>query len=124
MSAGAGAQQLVVFDIGDQTATMAPGSPNRILAQANESCLKLSVFQGEGNWHRHPKTDEIFVVLDGEMFLDVFEGETVSIRPRQVVTVPAGVVHRPRSEVRSTILCFKPMVSETEFYELEGATNA
>jgi hypothetical protein len=40
------------------------------------------------------------------------------------VTVPAGVVHRPRAAVQSTILCFKPRVSETQYYEMhDAATN-
>ena len=114
---------LRVLDIDEQTATMAPGLPNRILGQANESVLKLSVFQGDGNWHAHPKTDEIFVVLEGEMFLDIWHGETVALGPRQVTTIPAGVVHRPRSKARSTILCFKPAVSETQFYEVDSGVS-
>jgi mannose-6-phosphate isomerase-like protein (cupin superfamily) len=111
------APKLVVRDIDEETATLAPGLPSRTIGEANESCLKLSVYQGDGNWHAHTSTAEIFVVLDGEMFLDVYQGETVSVRPRQAVTVPAGIVHRPRAMVRTTILCFKPLVSETEFYE-------
>jgi len=111
------AAKLVVRDIDEETATLAPGFPSRTIGEANESCIKLSVYQGDGSWHAHTSTAEIFVVLDGEMFLDVFEGETVSVGPRQVVTVPAGVIHRPRATVKTTILCFKPLVSETEFYE-------
>jgi len=116
-SAVTAATTLVVRDIDEETATLAPGLPSRTIGEANESCIKLSVYRGEGNWHAHTSTAEIFVVLDGELFLDVFQGETVSVGPRQLVTVPAGVVHRPRATVETTILCFKPLVSETEFYE-------
>jgi mannose-6-phosphate isomerase-like protein (cupin superfamily) len=119
------APKLVVRDIDEETATLAPGLPSRTIGKANESCIKLSVYQGDGNWHAHPSTDEIFVVLDGEMILDVYQGQTVSVGPRQVVTVPAGVVHRPRAVVKTTILCFKPLVSETEYEEAtEANANA
>jgi mannose-6-phosphate isomerase-like protein (cupin superfamily) len=114
--------RLTVVDLRTQVDTLAVGLPSRTIAHANENCLKLSVYAGTGDWHRHFTTDEIFVVLEGELFLDVFEGETVAVGPQQVVTVPAGVVHRPRAEVRTVLLCFKPAESKTEYYELVAAT--
>ena len=116
-------RELVVIDIAEESTTLAPGSPSRIIARANEDCLKLSVYEGEGNWHAHPKTDEMFLVLDGELVLDIHDGPTVTLGPRQLVTIPAGVIHRPRAAVQSTILCFKPRVSETEYYEMQDASS-
>jgi mannose-6-phosphate isomerase-like protein (cupin superfamily) len=114
-------RELAVIDIAAEMATLAPGKPARIIGVANQDCLKLSVYEGEGSWHAHPETDEMFLVLDGELVLDIHDGPTVTVGSRQVVTVPAGVIHRPRAAVQSTILCFKPRVSETQYYELQNA---
>jgi mannose-6-phosphate isomerase-like protein (cupin superfamily) len=116
-------RELVVIDIADELTTLAPGTPSRIIGVANQDCLKLSVYEGEGNWHAHPETDEMFLVLDGALVLDIHDGPTVTVGPRQVVTVPAGVIHRPRAAVQSTILCFKPRVSETQYYEMQDAAT-
>jgi len=116
-------RELVVTDIAEELTTLAPGSPSRIIGLANQDCLKLSVYEGEGSWHAHPETDEMFVVLEGELVLDIHEGQPVTVGARQVVTVPAGVIHRPRSLVQSTILCFKPRVSATEYYEVQEPTH-
>ncbi len=111
---------VTMVDLADQAASLAPGLPSRVIGRINESCLRLSVFAGEGNWHAHPTSDELFVVLEGELLLDVFAEGTVAVGPGQVVTVPAGVMHRPRAEARTVILCFKHLVAETEYYEYQG----
>jgi len=116
-------RDIAVIDIAEELTTLAPGMPSRIIGLANEDCLKLSVYEGEGSWHAHPETDEMFLVLDGALVLDIHDGATITIGPRQVATVPAGVIHRPRSAVQSTILCFKPRVSETQYYEMQDAAT-
>jgi len=116
-------RDIAVIDIAEELTTLAPGMPSRIIGLANEDCLKLSVYEGEGSWHAHPETDEMFLVLAGELVLDIHDGATVTIGARQVATIPAGVIHRPRSSVQSTILCFKPRVSATEYYEMQDAAT-
>lgn len=111
------ADQLAVVDLDGEAETLAPGLPSRVVARINESCLRLSVFAGEGSWHSHPTTDELFLVLEGELSLDLRSGETVTIGSRQIVTVPAGTVHRPRASAASTILCFKHADAANEFHE-------
>lgn len=49
------------------------GSP-KIIAQMNDYHFKLVKFQGDFVWHSHDTTDEVFIVLDGEMAIDFREG--------------------------------------------------
>ena len=113
--------RIPVIDLNDELETLAPGKPSRIVGLANEDCLKLSVYQGDGNWHVHPNTDELFLVLEGELRMDIYEGETITLGPRQLVTIPKGVVHRPRADEKTILLVFKPRESETQFFEEETA---
>ncbi len=109
---------LTVVDVGREAAAFAPGAPNRMLARVNDSGMRLAVFQGEGDWHSHAGTDECFLVLEGELTLDIFEGATLHVGPGQLVTIPGGTVHRPRSATRSVMLCFKRLEGHTDYFEL------
>lgn len=117
------APALEIVDLAAESATLAPGLPSRVIARINESCLRMSVFSGEGTWHAHPTSDELFLVFEGELLVDVHGGPTAAVGPRQIATVPAGVVHRPRAAAASVILCFKHFVAETAFYEVNPTSG-
>jgi mannose-6-phosphate isomerase-like protein (cupin superfamily) len=46
---------------------------------------------------------------------DLADGRTLRVEPWQVVTVPAGVVHRTRTEGRTVNLSFEELETETVF---------
>jgi mannose-6-phosphate isomerase-like protein (cupin superfamily) len=108
---------LAVVDLGAETRTLNVGDPSRVLARMNDSGLRFSVFRGVGIWHVHPATDECFLVLRGGLLLDLKDGRTIRVGRHQLVTVPAGLVHRPRAIVRTVALCFKHLVGRTQFLE-------
>ena len=91
---------------------------NFVVNDVNESCLRMAVFQGVYAWHFHPDCDELFMVLEGELWIDFKDGSSVAIRPQEVFTVPAGVVHRTRANVRTVNLCFEHADAETVFVEM------
>ncbi|WP_442604166.1 cupin domain-containing protein [Paenibacillus sp. KN14-4R] len=88
---------------------------NFVVSHVNESCLRLAVIEGEYLWHFHPTSDELFIVLEGELFIDFQEQETVSLKAYDQITIPAGVVHRTRAVVRTVNLCFEHTDANTEF---------
>jgi mannose-6-phosphate isomerase-like protein (cupin superfamily) len=94
---------LRLIDIPEEVKANAPWF-NQTLTTVNNAVVRLGVFEGEFPWHKHADQDEFFLVLDGEMFLDV-EGEpTVVLHQHQGYTVPKGTVHRPRSPKTSVVL--------------------
>jgi hypothetical protein len=76
---------------------------NQTLCQVNGSVVRLGVMQGEYHWHKHDEDDEFFFCLDGEFLVDL-EGQTITLAPRQGLTVPKGVLHRTRAPQRCVIL--------------------
>jgi mannose-6-phosphate isomerase-like protein (cupin superfamily) len=52
----------------------------------------MSVMTEPFYWHRHPDSDETFLVVEGELLLET-EHERVELRPGQLYTVPAGLAH-------------------------------
>jgi mannose-6-phosphate isomerase-like protein (cupin superfamily) len=52
--------------------------------------------QGEFQWHSHADTDDFFLVLQGELQIDLPD-DTVSLGPGQMFIVPKGIAHRSRA---------------------------
>jgi mannose-6-phosphate isomerase-like protein (cupin superfamily) len=106
---------LVVVDIAAEGAAVAEDYRNQVLSQVNASCLRLAVLSGEYPWHRHPRSDELFLVVEGALEIDLDDGRTLRLRPWQCAVVPAGTVHRTRGIGRSVNLTFEAVAAETEF---------
>jgi mannose-6-phosphate isomerase-like protein (cupin superfamily) len=111
---------LVVVDIAADAAAVTEGYRNQVLSRVNTSCLRLSVLSGEYPWHHHPRSDELFLVVEGRLEIDLTDGRTVRLEPWQSVVVPAGTVHRTRGVGRTVNLCVEELGADTVF--VEGAT--
>jgi mannose-6-phosphate isomerase-like protein (cupin superfamily) len=77
---------------------------NQTLCQVNESVVRLGIFQGEYHWHKHDKEDEFFFTLNGSLFIDFEERESVELLPHQGYVVPRGVVHKTRAPEKTVVL--------------------
>jgi len=77
---------------------------NQTLTTVNDSVVRLGVVEGEFHWHHHDDTDEFFLVLEGELSIDIRVAPTVTLQPHHGYTVPRGVVHRTRADRRTAIL--------------------
>jgi mannose-6-phosphate isomerase-like protein (cupin superfamily) len=95
--------QLAVIDVAAEAASHEPWF-NQTLTHVNDAAVRLGVIDGDFHWHKHDHTDEFFLVLEGQLLIDVEGGGTVTLEPHQGFTVPTGVVHRTRAPVRTTIV--------------------
>ena len=79
----------------------------KIIAQMNDYHFKVTKIQGDFIWHSHAETDEVFIVLDGNMQID-FRDESVQLKTGEMVVVPKGVEHKPYSKEECSILLVEP----------------
>jgi mannose-6-phosphate isomerase-like protein (cupin superfamily) len=77
-----------------------------VLGQVEDYCAYLSRFMGTYRFHVHAK-DEMYVVLEGEIFIDYYDGPSMPVRQGEVLVVRAGERHRSRAEEESLVLMFK-----------------
>jgi mannose-6-phosphate isomerase-like protein (cupin superfamily) len=77
---------------------------NQTLTAVNDSVIRLGVIEGDFHWHKHDDTDEFFMVLDGELIIDLEDREPVRLSRHQSYSVPRTVMHRTRAPVRTVIL--------------------
>ena len=66
----------------------------RIVARYNDNEVRLVKVEGEFIWHQHPDTDELFLILDGELEMELRD-RTVTLGPGELFVVPKGTEHRP-----------------------------
>ena len=74
----------------------------RIVATYNGNDIRIVRVEGEFVWHAHADTDDLFLVLEGELDIELRD-RTVTLGPGELFVVPRGVEHRPvarRGEVR------------------------
>ena len=79
----------------------------RIIAEMNDYQFKLVKIKGDFVWHNHDDTDEVFIVLEGEMKIE-FKDETVELKEREMFVIPKGVEHKPYSEKECKIMLVEP----------------
>jgi len=87
---------------------------NFVLLNVNDHCVRMAVMQGEYRWHHHPRSDECFLVLEGELEIDLKDARTFRLRPGQALTIPAGTIHRTRAHSRTVNLCFEDRNAYTD----------
>lgn len=79
----------------------------RVVAELNDYQFKVARLEGEFVWHRHDDTDEAFLVLEGELSIELRDGE-VRLRAGELYVVPRGVEHRPVARRECRILLIEP----------------
>jgi mannose-6-phosphate isomerase-like protein (cupin superfamily) len=83
----------------------------RIVARYNDHEVRLVKVEGEYIWHSHDDTDEMFLILEGELDME-FRDRTVTLGPGELIVVPKGIEHRPcarKGEVKLLLIDPKDM---------------
>ena len=80
----------------------------KIVAQMNDYHFKLAKVQGEFIWHDHPETDEVFLVVKGQLEIHIRDGK-VTLNEGEMFVVPKGVKHKPVAEQECHILLIEPV---------------
>lgn len=79
----------------------------RVIAEMNDYQFKLVKLQGEFVWHDHPDTDEVFLVIEGEMAIEFRDGQ-VNLKAGEMFVVPKGVEHKPNAQQECQIMLIEP----------------
>ena len=79
----------------------------RIVAEMNDYQFKLVKFQGDFVWHSHTDTDEVFIVLEGEMEIAFRDGAVV-VGAGEMYVVPKGREHITRAKSECHALLIEP----------------
>ena len=69
----------------------------KIIGELNGQYVKLCKLKDDFVWHSHEHEDELFMVFKGTLLIDFRDRETVKVEEGEIIIVPKGVEHRPRT---------------------------
>ncbi|MEP0393464.1 MAG: cupin domain-containing protein [Erythrobacter sp.] len=78
----------------------------RLAARYNGNEVRIAKVEGEFHWHSHPDTDELFLVIEGELDME-FKDRTEAMIAGDLIVVPKGTEHRPcarKGEVKLLVM--------------------
>lgn len=79
----------------------------RIIAEVNDTQVKLVKVQGEFDWHHHDREDELFLVTKGRLLVQ-FRDREVWLEEGELLVVPKGVEHRPVAPREVELVLIEP----------------
>ena len=79
----------------------------RVVAEMNDYQFKVVKVVGEFVWHDHKDTDEVFLVLKGEMEIG-FRDRNVTLKVGEMFVVPKGVEHITRAALECHAMVIEP----------------
>ncbi len=79
----------------------------KIIAQINDYQFKLVKLKGDFIWHSHENTDEVFIIIDGEMTIEFRDGK-VDLKSGEMYVVPKGIEHKPVAKNECNIMLVEP----------------
>jgi mannose-6-phosphate isomerase-like protein (cupin superfamily) len=96
------------LDIADKLSLVSEHWSPKVIARLNDYEVKVVKLQGEFVWHTHDETDELFLVVSGELRIQLRDGDVV-LHPGQLFVVPRGIEHRPIADGEVHAVLIEPV---------------
>ena len=95
------------INLADRLATFSEHYAPRIIGQFNGHDVMVVKAKGPFVWHKHDDTDDFFLVLKGQLVIQLRDGD-VTLGPGEMYVVPKGVMHCPIAHDEVHILLIEP----------------
>jgi mannose-6-phosphate isomerase-like protein (cupin superfamily) len=79
----------------------------KVIARMNDYEFKLGRAKGDFVWHSHPETDEVFLIIEGELTIEFRDG-SVKLKPGELFVVPRGKEHKPFAQNECKLMLIEP----------------
>ena len=94
-------------NLADKLAGFSEHFSPKIVADLNDYKIEVVKAKGEFVWHSHPDTDDFFLVLAGNLTIQLRDRD-VELGPGELFVVPRGVEHCPKATEEAHILLIEP----------------
>jgi mannose-6-phosphate isomerase-like protein (cupin superfamily) len=79
----------------------------KLIAELNDYQVKLVKAKREFVWHSHQETDELFLIVEGEMQL-ALRDKVFDLKTGELMVVPKGIEHKPICDTQCTVMLIEP----------------
>jgi len=97
-----------VVDLAEKLSLFSEYWSPKVVARLNDYEIKVVKVKGEFVCHTHEDTDELFIVLGGELTIQLRDGD-VNLEPGQLFVVPRGLEHCPIADGEVHALLIEPV---------------
>lgn len=66
----------------------------KVIGEFDEHYIKVAKLKGSFIWHSHEFEDEVFIILKGELEMQL-RNEVICLTTGDVTVIPAGIEHNP-----------------------------
>ncbi len=112
---------IIITDLAQKLTKFSDLWSPKIVAELNESYIKLAKLKGEYVWHKHDNEDEMFLIIKGELKIELRD-KVLCLKRGNMVVIPRGIEHRPiaDSEVHVMLIEPKTTISTGDSKSTEG----
>lgn len=93
----------------------------KVVGQVNDQYIKVAKLKGELMWHDHADEDETFMVIYGELKIEL-QDRDITLRPGEFYTIPKKVRHNPVAAEECGILLIETMTTRHTGSEVTART--
>lgn len=79
----------------------------KIIAELNDSYVKIVKVKGELVWHHHDNEDELFLVLKGRLTIKLRDRD-IFLKEGELAVIPKGTEHKPVAEDEVQLMLLEP----------------
>ena len=79
----------------------------KVIAEMNDYQFKLVKIKDDFVWHQHSESDEVFIVLEGNMSIE-FEDKIVELSEGEMLGVNKGDEHKPFANKECMVMLVEP----------------
>jgi mannose-6-phosphate isomerase-like protein (cupin superfamily) len=83
----------------------------RVVGRVNDQYVKVAKLLGELVWHAHDREDELFLVISGDLRIQLEGDREVRLGPGEFFVVPRGVQHNPIAEQEVEIVLIETVTT-------------
>jgi mannose-6-phosphate isomerase-like protein (cupin superfamily) len=95
------------INLAEKLATFSEHYRPKTVGQFNGHDLMVVKVKGPFTWHKHDDTDDFFLVLKGQLTIQMRDGNVV-LGPGELFVVPRGVEHCPIADEETHVLLIEP----------------
>lgn len=95
----------------------------RVVAELDDSYVKVAKVQGTLTWHSHDEEDELFYILKGSLTIEM-EDRTVVLHQGEAFVVPRGVRHNPRADEECHLMLIERKTTQHTGNEVTDRTRS
>lgn len=85
----------------------------RVIEEVNDQYVKLARIKGqEVPWHNHEKEDELFYIVEGELWMEIENQTGFAMKTGDLFVVRKGVNHRVSSKEDCLVMLIETKTTE------------